>query len=146
MSNVNQLKRVCSPHNGHPTIITWRVDSDVRHDVCEIVTKLFLEVNERRFIPDKLQRASAFTLQQPDRRISLPSAPNNLCVSCCYKYTSASSLCDPHLSHVAHRILEVQLMENFEDVVTVLPRRWLHQNPCHPFLLKVIPPLQREKG
>lgn len=54
----------------------------------------------------------------------------------CLKTTTA----DPHLGHIAHGILEVQLMEDAEDVVTVLPRRRLHQQFRHPLLLKMIPP------
>ena len=51
----------------------------------------------------------------------------------------------PHLSHVAHGIFEVQLMEDIEDAVAVLPRRRLHQKPRHPVLFKMFPPSQRER-
>lgn len=48
-----------------------------------------------------------------------------------------------HFSYIVHGILEVQLMEDAEDVVTLLPRRRFHQKSRHPLLLKVIPSSER---
>lgn len=50
-----------------------------------------------------------------------------------------------HFSYVVHGILKVQLVEDFKDVVTLLPRRRLHQESRHPLLLKVIPSLESRR-
>lgn len=114
----------------------------IRHISCDVgqhfrkfFTKLFLEVDDCIFITEKLQRAPAFSLQQGPHRSSF--------ISFILAVLTVVVKHKAHLSHITGCILQVQLVENTEDVILVLPGRWLHQQFRHPLLLEMFPSEQR---
>lgn len=138
LASRGQKRAQLSSPSSHRTVVIWHVICGAGQHVWKVCTKLFLEIDDCSFIADKLQRASPFSLWQ--RRQGLPASAAWL-VSW-FRFTPNPSRTNrgAHLGHVTGCILEVQLVENTEDVITVLPRWRLHQRFSQPLLLKVIPP------